>query len=312
MRITNATLHAALGAALLIVWPAASSRVQTAPDVTPITEDGFRVMRDFFAYDESIPLEARIVDRDEYPGYVREKIVLRGIRDSAVPGYLAIPTGDAAGPYPCAILMHGIGGSKEDWWNDNSFSSGGLLTQALLASGCAVLTLDAEYHGERAAGNNFESPEVFVFQHQWIYRARNMIVDSVIEHRRAIDYLGERPEIDAARIGLVGYSMGGLMAFQLSAVDPRIRASIACVSPLIKEPAASALGIHNFAPFIEDTTMLMMIGRDDQWNYSVADAQAVHALLPGDDHAFEIFESGHKLPATWTARAATWMHDRLR
>ena len=294
--------------ATLFIAQKVASQNDGATAITPIGEDAFAVMREFFEYDRGIPLDAHVASRRDHDGYVREKIVFCGMRDR-VPGFLAVPT-EGAGPFPCVILIHGVGGSKEDWWKVESFHSGHALTTSLLDSGMAVLTLDAEFHGERAAGNDFESPEVFIFEKQWFYRARNMVVDSTLDHRRALDYLATREDIDTSRIGVLGYSMGGMMALQLAAVDERISACTSCVAPILKG-GTSALGIHNFAPYITNTPVLMMIGREDHRNYSVDDAQAVLDLIPTIDRSLEVFESGHKLPIEWTTRAHEWMSAHL-
>lgn len=288
-----------------------SSKAQNDSTFTmfPIGQEGFEVMRQFFDYDQGIPLEARIVERLDEPGYVREKIVFRGPRNSRVPGYLAIPKNGSA-PYPCVILLHGIGSSKESWWEDNSFSSGGQLTKKLLKSGFAVLTLDAEYHGERSANNDFESPEVFTFQKGWYMRARDMIVQSVIEHRRAMDYLATRNEIDTSRLGIIGYSMGGMMTFNLTAVDPRIKVAVACVAPILKEPY-SAMAVHNFAPFITSQPFLMLMGNTDERNYTKEEAQQLHDIIISNTKEMVFYESGHKLPGEWTKRATEWMEKYL-
>jgi cephalosporin-C deacetylase-like acetyl esterase len=275
-----------------------------------IGPEAFEVMRHFFDYDQAIPLEARIIDRLEEQEYVREKIVFRGTRNSRVPGYLAIPT-NGTSPYPCVLLLHGIGSTKEDWWRDDSFPSGGRLTTGLLTSGFAVLALDAEYHGERLVNNDFESPVVFTFERGWIQRARDMIVQSTIEYRRAIDYLGTRAEIDTSQIGAIGYSMGGMMVFTLAAVDPRIKASVASVTPILKDPY-SAIAVHNFAPFIHSPAFLMLMGNADRRNYSPEDARQLYALVVSDSKDLVFYESGHQLPVEWTRTATEWIVEHLR
>ena len=52
-----------------------------------IGSEAFEVMRQFYEYDKSVPLEASIVDQFDGKGYVREKIVFRG-KCNQVPGYL--------------------------------------------------------------------------------------------------------------------------------------------------------------------------------------------------------------------------------
>jgi hypothetical protein len=51
---------------------------------------------------------------------------------------------------------------------------------------------------------------------------RQMIVD----HRRAIDWIGTRPELDQERIGVFGVSMGGIKAALVTALDHRVKASV--------------------------------------------------------------------------------------
>lgn len=267
----------------------------------------FEILRDFFEYDKSVPLNGRVVKREDYAEFVREKIVFRGTRDSRVPGFLAIPK-NRKGPVKCVLLLHGIGGSKSDFWQD-SFHSGEKLTHKLLSEGFAVLTVDAIYHGERAVNNDFESPEVFLFQKGWMYRARDMVVDSVIEHRRAIDYLESREEIDASEVSLVGYSMGGMMVFQLAAIDSRVKTSVACVTPVLDEPN-SAMAVANFAPQIPELPFLMLIGKEDVRNYSVESAEALFNKIPGTNKKLVAFDSGHKLPPEWIDTVIKWLNQQ--
>ena len=43
---------------------------------------------------------------------------------------------------------------------------------------------------------------------------------------RTVDYLASRPEVDQARLGCVGLSMGGYRSFLLAALEPRIRVAV--------------------------------------------------------------------------------------
>jgi len=49
---------------------------------------------------------------------------------------------------------------------------------------------------------------------------------AVVNHRRGVDLLVGRPEVDAARIGAIGHSLGGHNAIFLGVFDPRIKAVV--------------------------------------------------------------------------------------
>ena len=275
----------------------------------PVGEEAFQVLHQFFQYDQGIPLEARIVEKQDNPNHVREKIVFRGVRDSRVPGYLAIPK-TGAPPYPCVLQLHGLTGSKSDWWQDDGYISGGRVTKGLLEAGFAVLALDAQYHGERISNNDYESAGVMIFQQGWFNRSREMMVQSTVEYRRAIDYLNTRTEIDTTRIGVIGYSMGGMMTFSLTGVEPRIKVSVACVTPTIKD-RFGATAPHNFAAAVDGRPFLMVMGRSDPY-YVVEEAQQLHSLIDSPTKELVFYDSDHRLPVEYTGKAVAWFQNHLK
>ena len=125
--------------------------------VEPVGEEAYWALAQFLDYDKGQPLDVRIVEKIEEETYIREKIVFSGVRGDRVPGYLAFPT-SGIGPYPVILCLHGLSGSSERWWRDDDFASGGLVTKGLLKNGFAVLSLDAQFHGERIANNDYGSP----------------------------------------------------------------------------------------------------------------------------------------------------------
>lgn len=135
------------------VAPADPAPPQAAA-IERLDEEGCRAIAKIYEYDPSVPLEARVVEKAKKDDFVREKVVFRGVQGFLVPGYLQLPpTGD--GPHPCVLLLHGWSGSKEDWWRDGNYISGGNVRRALLAAGFAVLALDAQCHGDRIAQNDY-------------------------------------------------------------------------------------------------------------------------------------------------------------
>jgi dienelactone hydrolase len=71
-----------------------------------------------------------------------------------------------------------------------------------------------------------------------IARDRAQQIEAVVEARRNLDLLAARPEIDARRLGYVGFSAGGYTGATLAGVDRRVRAYVlqavgSTVEPLI-------------------------------------------------------------------------------
>ncbi len=292
--------------------PAVSTQATAAPHPGAMSQEAYEAILQFYEYDAEIPLEARVLERAEHPTYIREKIVFSGIRDSRVPGYLGLPrTGD--GPYPVVLLIDGITGSKSRWWEDDSWPRGGQATKQLLAAGFAVLALDAQYHGERIVENGYENPGRMLFQRRWYNRTREMFLQTTVEHRRAIDYLATRSEIDIERVGALGHSMGGIIIFGLNASEPRLGVSVACVTPLtLWEPAEMAvISPFNFARGVGKRPFLMLMGRNDPW-YSETEAAQLLEMIEGDPKDLMFYDSDHRLPEAYVADALEWFESHLK
>lgn len=70
---------------------------------------------------------------------------------------------------------------------------------------------------------------------------------------KAFDYLSSRPDVDPARIGTVGLSMGSTMAWRLAALDERVRVCVdlCCLSDfeaLIAHRSLEGHGLYYFVP----------------------------------------------------------------
>lgn len=273
-----------------------------AEDIHPQT---YGLLKSIYAYDQTFPLNARVVGTVQHDDVAFEKVVFDSFHDGKVPGLLAIPPKGEA-PFPVVLLLHGVTGNKRQWLDDD-FTHGGEVSAGLLDQGYAVLALDAQYHGDRAVYNDFLDAGEMVFQKGWGVRYANMLTQSVVDYRRAIDYLSTRSDIDASRIGLLGYSMGGHMAFILGAVEERIKATVACVVPhMAQMPMAPTA----FARDMGADPLLMMMARKDRF-YTAEQAQALFDAVPGDAKSIRFFDSGHSLPAEYATEATQWLTSNL-
>ncbi len=147
------------------------------------------------------------------PGIVAERISYATLFGMRVPAILYLPQ-KHSGKIPAIIVVNGHGGDKYTWY---AYYTGVLYARA----GAAVLTYDPLGEGERnpekrsgtrAHDNLKQIPELGP------HMAGQMITDV----RQAVSFLSQRPEVDARRIGAVGYSLGSFVLSLTCAVETRI------------------------------------------------------------------------------------------
>lgn len=269
----------------------------------PAGDDVFAVLTQFYDLDESLPLDARTVEAWDEGGARHEKVVFTTGNGERVPGEIALPSSGKQ-PLPSVLLLHGLGSSRERWWREDRRD----LRRILLARGIAVFAIDLRYHGERAALNDYQNPVYLTLGNTLFVRNRDMIVQSAIDARRALAYLATRGELDGGRMGVAGYSMGGMIALYLAALEERVTAVVACAVPTTGQPAP--VDHFHFAPRAGAPVLLMM-GRKD-WLSSPEDAGLLLRLLPAEGSDLRFHDSGHSLPPAFAADAAEWLGARLQ
>lgn len=294
-----------------------SKQENEAPDFKVLGEEAFQAILQFYQYDKDVPLEPIVIETTETDGFTLEKIAFKGANELLVPGYFAVPK-NTTPPYPCVIHLHGMTLSKEQWWHNDGYHRGPALSPKLLGEGFAVLSIDYAYHGERSILNNFESTYGMLFRQRRIYKFRDMVIDGVIDSRRALDYLESREEIDSARLGVIGSSIGGTMSLLLAGVDSRIKVTTALVAPALMKPIydgqpdISSIAPYNFVRAFNRRPLLMLMGRKDSFNYSVAEAQALFDLVQGNSKELIFFDSGHRLPEEYADNVLDWFVSHLK
>jgi len=295
---------------VLLALLAAPVSAQDADRPGPVSDDAYRTLADFYQYDAQLPLDARVLKKDDSAGATREKLVFTGGRGDRVPAFLMLPKG-AKPPYPLVVLIDGWTGGKDRWSEDDSWPRGGLAVKALAETGFAAFVMDSQFHGERAAKLGYMPVDEFVCRECRNIR-REMIVESVVDHRRALDYIASRGDVDMARVGALGHSMGAVMTFALAALEPRLRASVSCVIPARHGEtwtSAAAVSPYTFAPRIH-IPLLMLMGRSDPL-YDAEDARDLFGQVASADKSLEFFDTGHRLPPEYVSRSTAWLKERL-
>src|SRR5262249_11298298 len=147
----------------------------------------------------------KIIDRPRLPldPIIRQLPAVRGLTVShftiatdlneRTPGIL-IKKASSSGRRPVVIVLHGTGGNKESLFS---------VLAPLADIGFIAVAIDGRYHGERAPGEDYPAAILRAYiegqEHPFLY-------DTVWDVLRLIDYLETRDDVDAKRIGLMGFS----------------------------------------------------------------------------------------------------------
>jgi dienelactone hydrolase len=128
------------------------------------------------------------------------------------------------GRAPAVIILHGTGGAKEGqrgWCAE------------LAKKGMIGLAIDARYHGERSGGQKGAAAYVEAITRAWRSKPEEMehpfYYDTVWDLWRTVDYLVSRPDVDPKRLGMIGFSMGGIETWLAASVDERIAVAVPAI-----------------------------------------------------------------------------------
>lgn len=289
---------------------------------TPCDDTAYEAFVKLYDYDATAPLNAKIIESSDMGGTTVEKFEFDSVNGQRVPGYLVLPPN--AGKRPLILVLHGLGGSKDDL-----LRAAPML--AMFGVEHAFLALDAEYHGDRQKiGTELIGADLNV--------ARQGFIQTVLDYRRAIDYVSERDDIDLERIGVGGMSMGAMMGTILTAVEPRIKAAALVVGgadwPTMalesKAPAMVKLREEHpeidwansgeildpidplhFAGHFRDIPVLLINARADEVIPLVC-AEALQNGVLVEQTTREWYDTGHLIPAESAAlRLLSWFQENL-
>jgi len=284
------------------------------------------------------------LSREDRGDFILEKFRFDNEAGSVVPGYLLIPKG-VSKRAPAILYCHWHGGEYEIG-KEEIFQSRHTPEPpgpALAKRGFVVLAIDACCFGERngrgpggpgEVGNNGElTASKF---NLWAGRTLwgMMLRDDLI----ALDYLASRAEVDSARIGVTGMSMGATRSWWLMALDERIKTgvAVACLTRyqnLIDHESLKAHGIYYFVPgllrhcdteavvaLIAPRAALFMNGDED----AGSPADGIHAIESAVRPVYQLYgrsndfqstvypKQGHVYTPEMWARTLSWMDEKLK
>lgn len=211
----------------IVAWLCAAILVLTAPGqpsagaFDPLKADLAPQWLDpaLFGYDAAVPLDVVVAEVVQLGAIQVEDLNYKSGGAGRVPAYLYRPLVPGNRPAPALVLMHGLPGARGQL---------GRLAQAYARAGVWVLTISAPY--ARVDLPYRGSVELLMGAPRFDEYDRLETIQVVADLRRAVDVLAATPGVDPARIGYVGFSMGGGFGAIMAAVEPRLKA-IALMAP---------------------------------------------------------------------------------
>ena len=181
--------------------PVATAATTTAPVPRP-----YRVNHD-------APLDATAGVVAETKDHTQFRVEFNGIKGDRVPAFAYVPKNDEA-RHPAVLLQYGSGGNK----TTNYIVA---LAHQFVARGFLVLTIDVPDRGERRP----KGP-----RDPWRGLTQGgTFLQTLGDYSRAVDYLLTRDDVDPARIGYAGISLGAITGITFVAHEPRVSAMVSIV-----------------------------------------------------------------------------------
>lgn len=211
---------------------------------------------------EAAALEARTEETVDLDGIVRERVTFQVEPGERAPAYLLRPNG-IRGPGPAVLCLHQHAGQFELGKSEPAGLAGNPQQHyalELARRGYVTLTFDQICFEERQsgqlAGNLYER---FEFTRRICFGS-SLQAKMTSDAMRALDYLGQRPEVDPARLGCVGHSLGGQQALFLSGLDERVKAGasscgFASLATIFRDHIN-----HNFGAYVPSLATLGDLG----------------------------------------------------
>lgn len=176
--------------------------------------------------EEKTPLNARVTGTIEEEKFRIEKVLFESLPGYLVSGLCYVPRTVSANA-PAVLFVCGHSGEGK------AYPTYQKVCRDLASNGFVVLAIDPFGQGDRLqyVKDGVDTQGSCTVEHthagfQFLLQGAGVARHFVWDAIRAVDYLCERPEVDAARIGVTGNSGGGTQTSLLMLCEPRLAAAI--------------------------------------------------------------------------------------
>jgi dienelactone hydrolase len=269
----------------------------------PVSAEIARAFARIYEYDRT-PLDARVeVVDDGAAGWRKEKVSFAAAYGGErVTAYLYVPRGFEP---PHQTVVYFPGSDAISWRSSAKMDLDVPTFQDLLRAGRAVLYPVYKSTYERGDGFAEDTPAGTA-------DLRDHVVMWVKDLRRSIDWVESRPDLDAGRLALYGYSWGAMLGPLLSAVEGRIRVGLLVAGGLLLDDSSGGFpesDPFNFAPLVRQP-MLVVNGRYDVRLPYETSQRPLFELLGSAEKRHAVLDFGHMVPFDVAGREMNAWLDR--
>ena len=231
--------------ALLLLFGEPAQAEPSFPQSATTPQNVTELWNGYAAFDKAMPLAVEVLKAWESDGVVCRLIryqvgVFKGA-PAKVAAFYAFPKG--AQHLPGLLQLHG-GGQSASLDSAVADARRGYASLSLNWGGNKLNfgrskesydgpqtdwgRLDATHPPQRNPKNHFAgplTPDEFTLDSVESPRNSNWFV-VLMAARRALTFLEQQPEVDPARLGVYGHSMGGKLTTDLAGIDPRVKAAV--------------------------------------------------------------------------------------
>lgn len=266
----------------------------------PVDDKTFAVFLTQFNYDKK-PLDAKVETSIEGESWTAEKVTFdAGYNNERVQAYIYLPK-DAKGPFQPIIFFPGSGDIYSKKFDPQFLTN---RVDFILKSGRALIV--PVYKGTHERHDELKSDladeTVFYKDHVIMWRK---------DIGRTIDYLETRKDIQADKLGYLGWSWGGYMGGVMPAVEKRFKAVVLNVGGMVMNKSLPEADQLNYLPRVTQP-VLMLNGKYDMFFPVESSQKPMFNFLgtPKEHKKMIIYESGHLVPRTDFVKETLLWYDQ--
>jgi dienelactone hydrolase len=221
------TLRRVVALVLILCLPAVYRAQDTLPKYPPPSEVKAAFLK--LLDRPKVPLAVKTASTKTEDGLIVEQLTFASEKkadgtEERVPVLIVRPE-KADKKLPAVISLHGTGGNKDGQKK---------LLVELAKKDIIGVAIDARYHGERSGGAKGSKAYVDAITRAWKTKKGEpqehpFYYDTCWDLWRTVDYLQSRPDVDPGRIGMIGFSMGGIETWLAAAVDERVKVAVPAI-----------------------------------------------------------------------------------